>query len=212
MSYFRLIRPGLLATGVALVVMVALSVWAYGQLPERVPMHWNAAGEVDGWGSRTAALITAPLVLLGVGGMIAAAPLIEPREKFERTLQVYQVGWLGVVVLLTIVHGAVLLAADSPEFPVTRMIMASAGGLFLVVGYSLGKVGHRAEVDDGDPGARAGSASEARTNRLGGRLFMLLGAAVVVSAPVLPVEVVTWGLIGGSVGIAFVLVAYKLRE
>ena len=49
----------------ALVVALAsaASLAAYPRLPDRVPMHWNAAGEIDRWGSRLEAAVLMPLVL-----------------------------------------------------------------------------------------------------------------------------------------------------
>ena len=35
-----------------IVVAVIASIVAYPGMPERVPTHWNTAGEVDGWSSR----------------------------------------------------------------------------------------------------------------------------------------------------------------
>lgn len=37
---------------IALVAVFAIAIWAYPQLPARVPTHWNAAGEVDGYSGR----------------------------------------------------------------------------------------------------------------------------------------------------------------
>ncbi len=35
-----------------IVAMFAAAAWAWPQLPDRMPMHWNIRGEVDGWGNK----------------------------------------------------------------------------------------------------------------------------------------------------------------
>ncbi|MEG0804314.1 MAG: DUF1648 domain-containing protein, partial [Pygmaiobacter sp.] len=49
-------------------------------LPERVPMHWNAAGEIDGWGQRSAALLM-PFMIIGLNAMFLVLPKIDPKRK-----------------------------------------------------------------------------------------------------------------------------------
>ncbi len=31
--------------------MGLLAAWAWSRVPERIPVHWNASGEVDGYGA-----------------------------------------------------------------------------------------------------------------------------------------------------------------
>ena len=42
---------------ILLPMLAGLILW--NRLPELLPMHWNAAGEIDGWGSRASAATTA---------------------------------------------------------------------------------------------------------------------------------------------------------
>src|SRR2546426_1738098 len=45
-------------------VAVAMSVWAYPQLPPTVATHWSLNGTPDGFSSRLGALAIVPLVLI----------------------------------------------------------------------------------------------------------------------------------------------------
>ncbi len=63
-------RPGVearrdgLAAGLVAAMLVAG--WlALPRLPARVPVHWNAQGQVNGWGSPLAAAFLPPLLALG---------------------------------------------------------------------------------------------------------------------------------------------------
>ena len=49
---------------ILLPMLAGLILW--NRLPELLPTHWNAAGEIDGWGSRTMVVFGESLGLLGI--------------------------------------------------------------------------------------------------------------------------------------------------
>ncbi|MFV0633246.1 DUF1648 domain-containing protein [Demequina sp.] len=46
---------------------------AYSTLPETIPIHWNAAGDVDGYGPRWSVLVLAAVWIVMVAGLVVAA-------------------------------------------------------------------------------------------------------------------------------------------
>lgn len=48
-----------------LVAVVALAVWQYPRLPERIPTHWDAAGHADGWQTKSPWPFASILLLMG---------------------------------------------------------------------------------------------------------------------------------------------------
>ena len=64
----------------AILIAMAFTATAglYPGLPDRVPMHWNIRGEVDGWGSRASAWIM-PVTMLGLLGLFEVLPKLSPR-------------------------------------------------------------------------------------------------------------------------------------
>ena len=52
-------------------------------LPQRVPMHWNASGEIDRWGDKSETLMI-PLLMTGlVYVLFLILPKIDPKGKLE---------------------------------------------------------------------------------------------------------------------------------
>jgi len=72
-----LIVAGALAAGLAL----------YPHLPETVPSHWNFAGKVNGYSSRTTAVLIFPAGMAAMLLLFAVLPSISPRhfeiDRFE---------------------------------------------------------------------------------------------------------------------------------
>ncbi len=40
-------------SGVIILVVLALAIWTYPSLPEKIPTHYNFLGEIDGWGEKS---------------------------------------------------------------------------------------------------------------------------------------------------------------
>ena len=80
-------------------VTLLISALAYGHLPERVPSHWNARGEVDGYLSRGLGAFLLPIVVLGLWGLLRVLPRIDPRrdnyEKFHGMYEMLIVATVG---------------------------------------------------------------------------------------------------------------------
>ena len=83
-----------------------LSLIVYPRLSERVPIHWNAAGHVDGYAPRLEAVVVVPIAMLAVAAIFA----VIPRRVTPRT---HDVIFCSLLVLLFVVHVWVLFAGVS---------------------------------------------------------------------------------------------------
>ena len=84
---------------VLLVLVVLVSIIAYPQLPEMVPSHWNAQGEVDGWMSKTTTVILFPAIILVMYALLLIVPAIAVYKKNLRDFQNYFNGLKFMIVL-----------------------------------------------------------------------------------------------------------------
>ena len=64
-----------------LIVVAGLvaSAVVYPDLPERMPTHWNLAGEADGWSSRAWGAWLMPIVIAFIWATMRWLPSIDPR-------------------------------------------------------------------------------------------------------------------------------------
>jgi uncharacterized membrane protein len=202
-------RPGVYATAAAVLVMAAFSIWAAPQLPERVPSHWNAAGEVDGYSGRIFALVMLPLMALGIGLLLYALPRLDPRRRnLEASATAYNAVWVAVLLVLTGVHVMVLLTGLGWEVPVGTLVLAGVGLLFLVIGGTIGEVRSNWFLGIRTPWTMSSERSWERTHRLGGRLFLALGALALLSVPFGP-QIGIWVIAAGAAAVVLVLFAYS---
>src|SRR5690606_26826633 len=120
---------------VLIVLAFIFSLAVYGQLPERVPTHWNIRGEVDGYSSRAFGAFFMPAVILGLWLLLRAVPHIDPRrtniEKFRDT---YETLVLLVVAFMVVLHFTALGTALGWPISVARIAPLGVGALLVVIG------------------------------------------------------------------------------
>jgi uncharacterized membrane protein len=62
--------------------MFALAIWTWPSAPAQIPLHWNIAGQIDGYGSKFTGLLLLPIVALAGYALIGLTPVLR-REKFD---------------------------------------------------------------------------------------------------------------------------------
>lgn len=167
-------------------VILSLAVMAavlWDKLPDPIPSHWNAAGEVDDTMPKlpgTLLLIVLPLLIMGVFRLI---PLISPQgfriDQFMGVLYLLQT----VTVLFTAaVSAVVLLYAIGIELDMTVIVTSGTGLLLIVIGNQLGKVRKNFFIGIRTPWTLASDEVWAKTHRLGGWLMVVAGVVMCIGA------------------------------
>jgi len=167
--------------GLALALLtLAYSALVFGSMPDRVPMHWNISGEVDGWASREWGTFGLPGAMILCVGLLYALPWLSPRnfhvDPFRTTFNYVM---LLIVVSVGLVHLLALQAARNPAMDSGRFIVVGVCLLVMLLGNVMGKVKRNFWVGIRTPWALANDTVWAATHRLGGRL--MVGAGLVVA-------------------------------
>ena len=78
----------ILIASLLLLASVAVSVYAYDQLPEKVPVHFDGRGKANGWGPKNAATILPVCVMLFLAGVYAASiHIVKDKQYWEKKLR-----------------------------------------------------------------------------------------------------------------------------
>ena len=176
------------------------------QLPERVPIHGNLAGEADASGRPLVAVPVLPVVAAFLWLFSLGAPRLDPWGAYAAPLRLY----LNTTVLfLAGLHAAVLGNALGWDVSVPRLATAGTGLLLAVIGNELGRVQPNWVVGIRTPWTLSDPEVWRRTHRVGGRVLFVAGLLIAAAALVLPPAAGTTALIAGCIGIAVAMTAYS---
>ncbi len=186
-----------------------VAAWGIAQVPagEQVPIHWNAAGEADGFGSRWWMLL-APAIGVLLVGLFTFIVRAEPRQAHMaasigplRTLLVTLAGFTFMLTLATTLSGT------GRPVDVGAWISVAVGVLIAVIGNMLGKIRSTYTFGVRTPWTLASERSWQRTHRATGFIWVVVGLATATLGLFGLPEVATIVLLVGlllSVAFAFV--------
>ncbi|MBO8128677.1 MAG: SdpI family protein [Peptococcaceae bacterium] len=181
----------------------------YPQLPERVPMHWNAGGEVDRYGSRFTGAFAIPLLTIGIYIGMLVFPLMDPRRaNYANFSTAYRAIRTGLVLFLAVLYGIVTTNALGYEVNVARVVPITLGLLFILIGNFLTQVRHNYFVGIRTPWTLASEEVWRKTHRVGGFAFVLAGIISILAA-FLPAPANFWVVIGSLIGAAAITTIYS---
>jgi len=172
--------------------MFAAGAFMYGRLPARIPTHWGASGAIDAYSTKSFGSVFAlPLVAIGIYVLLWLIPYFDPkRANLIRSKSAYGIVIDLVSGLLTVVFFGTLFAASDTAFPMDKMVSAGVGVMFIVIGRLMGTIERNWTMGVRYPWTVLDDVVWAKTNRLGGKLFMVAGVLALVGV-VLPSG---WGI------------------
>ena len=178
---FRTELPQLLLVGAMFVAAAAF----WSSAPERIPVHWNIAGNVDRYGGRFEGLLFLPLLTLGLYLLLLLLPRLDPRgANYEKFRGAYSTIRVAVTALVASVYGLILLWIRGVEIDVSLAVPILVGALFVVLGNVMGKIRPNWFVGIRTPWTLSSRLSWTKSHRLGGWMFVAMGLALMASGVV----------------------------
>jgi len=159
---------------IAAMFIAAAVCWPHA--PERMPTHWNLAGEVNGYGGKFTGLLLLPLTSLGVYFLMLLLPLIDPgRRNYQNFATAFNVIRFTITLLFAAMYAVLVVAGLGGKVNVTEIISLLIAAMLVVIGNFLGKVRPNWFVGVRTPWTLSSKMSWNKTHRLAGWLFMVMG-------------------------------------
>ena len=170
----------ILTTAILLLPMViGLILW--NKLPEQIPMHWNVAGEVDGWGSKGMLVFYLPLFIVGLQWVCALATSHVPEGKGINWKISKLVLWICPYVSL-LIHTLVYAKILGYDLAVNIIMPLSFGLMFMVIGNYLPKCKRNYFIGIKVPWALNNDENWNKTHRFAGKVWVAGGAIIAATA------------------------------
>lgn len=160
-----------------------LTIVFYNKLPDLILIHWNASGEIDGYGPKFFGAFMAPVIMIFTWTGMKYLPKVDPRksnyEKFEKS---YSLIVSLLITFFLVLHVVTLLAAMGYEISIDKIVPSIVGILFIVIGNYLPKSKSNYFYGIKTPWTLSSDVSWRKTHRLGGKLFIISGVGIILSS------------------------------
>ena len=178
--------------------------------PERIPTHWNFAGEVDGYGSKGFGLLILPITAVLLFALLILLPRIDSRRaNFERFENTYRILRNTLMALMAGINVLVALSARGIAIDVGTILILLVGLSAMVIGNYLGKIRPNGAVGIRTPWTLTSNESWNKTHQMGGKLFVSSGLALIIASLIgVAWAYVTSGVLAGGSLIFLVIYSY----
>lgn len=170
----------LIITSLIILVPVVVGLLLWEQLPAQVPTHWNAAGEVDGWGSKAFAVLMLPLIMLGVHWLCVVATAADPKKQNHADKILQLILWV-IPVLTNVIQLCMFAAAMGKSVPIEVIVPVLTGFALVIVGNYLPKCKQNYTIGIKIPWTLNSEENWNRTHRLAGWVWTAGGLVIIIS-------------------------------
>ena len=170
----------LVVTSIIILLPIVAGLVLWNDLPEKIPTHWNAAGEVDGWSSKAFAVFGLPLILLAAQWLCALSTAADPKKQ-NHSQKVYQLV-LWIIPVIGLLLGVITCAtALGKAVPVEVVLPVFMGLVFTVIGNYLPKCKQNYTIGIKIPWTLSSEENWNRTHRFAGRLWLVCGLVIMLT-------------------------------
>jgi uncharacterized membrane protein len=151
----------------------------WGSAPDRIPVHWNLAGQVDRWGGRFEGLVLMPILGMVLYFVFRFLPGIDPsRANYAAFRTAYDVIRHGVIALLAILYLLILAMSRGARLDMALAVSSLVGIFFVVVGLLMPRLKQNWFFGFRTPWTLTSAVAWERGNRAAGWTLVLAGLAI----------------------------------
>ena len=168
-------------SAIIILLAILLSIFIYPRLPDPMPSHWNAQGEVDGYMSKFWAVSMMPIISILIMGLMLALPNIDPLKKnISKFRSYYDMFILAFVIFFAYIHVLTLAYSLNFVFNMTVMIMPAIAIIFWGSAILMEKSKRNWFVGIKNPWTLSSDVVWEKTHKLAGKLFKVLAIIMIV--------------------------------
>ena len=168
-------------TSITILLPILAGVLLWNQLPDQMPSHWNAAGEIDGWCSKPFGVFGFPLLLLAFQWVCIIATNADPKKNHHSEKVLQLVFWL-IPIISVVMHAVVYAVSLGKEVDVNVIVPALVGLILAIIGNYLPKCRQNYTIGIKIPWTLNSEENWNNTHRFAGRIWVVCGLIIMLSA------------------------------
>lgn len=163
-------------------IVLTLLAWliCYPNLPNEVPIHWGANGEVNGYASKLSALLIMAGLMIFIYILLSFLPKIDPRkENYKHFNKTYNIILNSILLLFFGINLLVLLSALGYDIPMRYFGPIAVGVIFMILGNFMQRVRSNFFIGIRTPWTLSSDEVWKKTHRFSGKLYFIGGLIMI---------------------------------
>ena len=170
----------LIITSIIILLPILAGIALWDQLPDPMPSHWNAAGEVDGWSSKPFAVFGLPLILLAAQWLCMLGTCADPKKNNHPQKILHLVLWI-IPVLSVVMHTFVYLITLGYGVRMEVAMPILIGLIFAIIGNYMPKCKQNYTIGIKIPWTLNNEENWNKTHRFAGWLWTVCGILIMLT-------------------------------
>ena len=170
----------LIITSVVILLPILAGILLWNQLPDPMPSHWNASGEIDGWSSKPFAIFGLPLIMLAAQWLCMLGAAADPKKNNHPEKILHLVLWI-IPVLSVVMHTVVYMIALGYGVRMEVIMPVLMGVIFTIIGNYLPKCKQNYTIGIKIPWTLNNEENWNKTHRFAGWLWTACGLLVILT-------------------------------
>lgn len=171
----------LILTSIIILLPILAGLILWDKLPDEMPIHFNAQGEVDSFAGRGIGVFGLPLFVLAIHWLCTAVTVLDPKAKNITQKNMTLVLWICPVLSL-FVSGMIYSYALGIKINIATAMMLFFGVLFVAVGNYMPKCKQNYTIGIKIPWTLNSEGNWNYTHRLAGKAWVGGGLLIIASS------------------------------
>ena len=167
-------------TSAAILLPILVGIILWERLPDPMPTHWNAAGEVDGWSNKPMAVFGLPLFMLAIQWLVVIATSADPKKQNHPKKILHLIFWM-IPVLNLVVMAVIFCTAMGKSLRIEMLIPVLVGVLFIAIGNYLPKCEQNYTIGIKLPWTLNSEENWNKTHHMAGFLWVICGFFMILA-------------------------------
>jgi len=163
-----------------LIIIFAIAFYTYPKLPDKIPVHWNAYGEIDNYSSKLMVFLIPVIYLF----FVIISFVLPAADVFKDNIKKFYKYFYGMKILFGIFFLVLFISTLLPNFGfhinISQIVIASIAVLFFIIGMILPKTERNYFIGIRTPWTLASDDVWKKTHVLGGRLFIVIAVLLII--------------------------------
>ena len=170
----------LIITSIIILLPMVAGLVLWNRLPEQIPFHWNAAGEIDGWASKPVAVFVPSVAMLALHWLCMLVTSADPKKQNHPEKVMHLVLWL-IPIITVFISALMYVSALGGSVRVEMLMPILLGVVFVAIGNYMPKCKQNYTIGIKIPWTLASEENWNRTHRLAGWVWVGGGVVMLLS-------------------------------